>query len=80
MKGDRNHGLRDEPMNLIPRDEDRKAAMPSSRSITSTSTVRHSGLSTSTMGSCGRDGQNAGDNGVRAKKSAINSRLFEHFR
>ena len=35
------------------------ALMPwnAKRSITSTSTVRHGGLSTSTMGSCGRVGQ-----------------------
>jgi anti-sigma factor RsiW len=55
---ERNHGLRDEPINLVVRVEDRKDAMPSNRSITSTSTVRDSGLSTSTMGSCGRVGQN----------------------
>ena len=33
--------------------------MHAKRSITSTSTVRHGGLSTSTMGSCGRVGRNA---------------------
>ena len=32
--------------------------MHAKSSITSTSTVRHGGLSTSTMGSCGRVGQN----------------------
>jgi hypothetical protein len=32
--------------------------MHAKRSITSTSTVGHGGLSTSTMGSCGRVGQN----------------------
>jgi hypothetical protein len=58
---ERNHGLRDEPINLVVRVEDRKDAMPSNRSITSTSTVRDSGLSTSTMGSCGRVGQNSAD-------------------
>ena len=35
--------------------------MHAKRSITITSTVRHGGLSTSTMGSCGRVGQNDGD-------------------
>jgi len=34
-------------------------AMHAKRSITSTSTVRQGGLSTSTMGTCGRIGQNA---------------------
>ena len=36
-------------------------AMHAKSSITSTSTVRHGGLSTSTMGFCGRVGQNACD-------------------
>ena len=48
--GDRNHGLRDEQMGSAPRIGIHKAAMQSSRSITSTSTVQHSRLSTSTMG------------------------------
>ena len=52
--GDRNHGLRDEAMQSAHRVGDRKAAMQTSRSITSTSTVRRGGLSTSTIGSSGR--------------------------
>jgi len=55
---DRNHGLRDEAMRSVHRVGDRKAAMQTSRSITSTSTVRRGGLSASTMGSWGREGQN----------------------
>ncbi|MFN9435252.1 MAG: hypothetical protein ACK6DC_10010 [Planctomycetota bacterium] len=48
--GDRNHGLRDEAMQSVHRAGHRKAAMQASQSITSTSTVRRGGLSTSTMG------------------------------
>ena len=48
--GDRNHGLRDEAMQSVHRVGHRKAAMQASQSITSTSTVRRGGLSTSTMG------------------------------
>jgi hypothetical protein len=43
----------------VGRNGSRIDAMHAKRSITSTSTVRHGGLSTSTMGSCGRVGQNA---------------------
>ena len=77
-KEDRNHGLRDEQMNSVLRVEDRKAAMQSCRSVTSTSTVRHSGLSTSTMGSCGRVGQNDRHHPVRGvNKCDDEARLLE---
>jgi hypothetical protein len=42
----------------VSRNGSRIDAMHATRSITSTSTVRHGGLSTSTMESCGRVGQN----------------------
>ena len=43
------------------RSASRVDAMDARRSITITSSVRHGGLSSSTMGSCGRVGQNDGD-------------------
>jgi hypothetical protein len=39
----------------VARNASRVDAMHAKRSITITSTVRHGGLSTSTMGSCGRN-------------------------
>ena len=42
---------------FVGRNASRVDAMHAKRSITSTSTVRHGGLSTSTMGSCGRVGR-----------------------
>ena len=45
---------------FVGRNASRVDAMHAKRSITSTSTVRHGGLSTSTMGACVRVGQNAG--------------------
>ena len=44
---------------FVGRNAVRVDAVHAKRSITSTSTVRHGGLSTRTMGSCGRVGQNA---------------------
>jgi hypothetical protein len=46
---DREHGLRYQEMQSAIRTGHRKAAMQLSRSITITSTVRHGGLSTTTM-------------------------------
>jgi hypothetical protein len=54
------------------RNASRVDAMHAKRSITITSTVRHGGLSTSTMGSCGRVGQNATIQLVAASKVSKN--------
>ena len=48
------------------RNASRVDAMHARRSITITSTVRHGGLSTSTKGTCGRVGQNDGDQRLAA--------------
>jgi len=60
--GDKEHDPRVGERRFVGRNGNRVDAMHAKRSITSTSTVRHGGLSTSTMGSCGRVGQNDQDN------------------
>jgi uncharacterized protein YlaI len=58
----------------VSRNRSRVDAMHATRSITSTSTVRQGGLSTSTMGSCSRVGQNGGDNPAAAKSIDLRKR------
>jgi hypothetical protein len=56
--GDKEHDPRVRERRFVSRNGSRVDAMHATRSITSTSTVRQGGLSTSTMESCGRVGQN----------------------
>jgi hypothetical protein len=56
--GDKEHDPRVGERRFVVRNASRVDAMHAKRSITSTSTVRHGGMSTSTMGSCGRVGTN----------------------
>jgi hypothetical protein len=58
--GDKEHDSRVGERRFVGRNASRVDAMHATRSITSTSTVRQGGLSTSTMGACVRVGQNAG--------------------
>ena len=53
--GDKAHDPRVGERRFMGRNGSRVDALHAKRSITSTSTVRHGGLSTSTMGSCGRN-------------------------
>jgi hypothetical protein len=55
--GDKEHDPRVGERRFIGRNGRRVDAIHAKRSITSTSTVRQGGLSTSTMGSCGRVGK-----------------------
>jgi len=57
--GDKEHDPRVGERRFGASNGSRIDAMHAKRSITSTSTVRHGGLSTSTRGSCGRVGQRA---------------------
>ena len=56
--GDKEHDPRVRERRFVIRNRSRVDAMHAKSSITSTSTVRQGGLSTSTMGSCSRVGQN----------------------
>ena len=55
--GDKEHDPRVGERRFVGRNGSRVDAIHAKRSITSTSTVRQGGLSTSTMGSCGRVGK-----------------------
>ena len=56
--GDKEHDPRVGERRFVGRKARRVDAMHAKRSSTITSTVRHGGLSTSTIGACGREGQN----------------------
>ena len=72
--GDKEHDPRVGERRFVGRKARRVDAMHAKRSITITSTVRHGGLSTSTIGACGRLGQNVRDHPVAAKKTTIRKR------
>jgi len=67
--GDKEHDPRVGERRFVGRDGSRVHAMLAKRSITRTSTVPYGGLSTSTMGSCGRVGQNVGVDRAAANQS-----------
>jgi hypothetical protein len=67
--GDKEHDPRVGERRFVGRDGSRVHAMLAKRSITRTSTVPYGGRSTSTMGSCGRVGQNVGVDRAAANQS-----------
>ena len=73
--GDKEHDPRVGERRFVGRSASRVDAMDARRSITITSTVRHGGLSTSTMGSCVRVGTN-----VWIQRAVLKKRVAENTR